>query len=193
MTGKAHDPEKNLTTAAHHCLPSIRSSSTVRGAPFSRMLTTVRKTIENSSMLTQGDHLVVAISGGPDSVALLRALILLSSEYRLRLTTAHLNHGLRGTESEEEADFVRRISNEMGIACICKTADIRLLRSGKGQSLEEIGREERYRFLNDTADRVWRPEDCHRTSPRRPSGNRSDQSDSGKRSRRTKRNRTGAR
>ena len=104
-------------------------------------------------MLTQGDHLVVAVSGGPDSVALLRALILLSSEYRLRLTTAHLNHGLRGTESEEEADFVRRISNEMGIACICKTADIRLLQCGKGQSLEEIGREERYRFLNDTADR----------------------------------------
>jgi tRNA(Ile)-lysidine synthase len=128
------------------------------GTLFSHMLKTVRKTIENSSMLTQGDHLVVAVSGGPDSVALLWALILLSSEYRLRLTTAHLNHGLRGIEAKEEEDFVHRISNAMGITCICKTVDIRLLRSGRGQSLEEIGREERYRFLNDAADRcgAWK-------------------------------------
>jgi tRNA(Ile)-lysidine synthase len=117
------------------------------------MLKKVRKTIEKSSMLTPGDHLVVAFSGGPDSVALLRALILLSSEYGLRLTTAHLNHGLRGPEADEEEDFVRGISNDLGITCICKTIDIRLLRIGKGRSLEEIGREERYRFLNDAADR----------------------------------------
>ncbi len=56
-------------------------------------------------MLTRGDHLVVAVSGGPDSVALLRALILLSSEYRLHLTTAHLNHGLRGTEARRRSGF----------------------------------------------------------------------------------------
>ncbi len=115
------------------------------------MLKTVRKTIERSSMLRRGDHLLVAVSGGPDSVALLRALILLSSEYQLHLTTAHLNHGLRGTEAEEEEDFVRRISHALGITCICKTVDIRLLQVGKGRSLEEIGREERYRFLDEAA------------------------------------------
>ena len=103
-------------------------------------------------MLTRGDHLIVAVSGGPDSVALLRALILLSSEYQLHLTTAHLNHGLRGTEAEEEENFVRRISRALGITCICKTVDIRMLQIGKGRSLEEIGREERYRFLNETAE-----------------------------------------
>jgi tRNA(Ile)-lysidine synthase len=118
----------------------------------SPMLKTVRKTIERSSMLTRGDHLLVAVSGGPDSVALLRALILLSSEYQLHLTTAHLNHGLRGTEAEEEEDFVRRISHALGITCICKTVHIRMLQIGKGRSLEEIGREERYRFLNETAE-----------------------------------------
>ena len=116
------------------------------------MLKTVRKTIERSAMLTRGDHLIVAVSGGPDSVALLRALILLSSEYQLHLTTAHLNHGLRGTEAEEEENFVRRISHTLGITCICKTVDIRMLQIGKGRSLEEIGREERYRFLNETAE-----------------------------------------
>ncbi|MBE0556578.1 MAG: tRNA lysidine(34) synthetase TilS, partial [Proteobacteria bacterium] len=119
---------------------------------FLTMLKTVRKTIERASMLTCGDHLLVAVSGGPDSVALLRALTLLSSEYQLRLTTAHLNHGLRGIEAREEEDFVRCISHALGITCICKTVDIRLLRIGKGRSLEEIGREERYRFLNEAAE-----------------------------------------
>ena len=116
------------------------------------MLKTVRKTIERSSMLARGDHLLVAVSGGPDSVALLRVLMLLSPEYQLQLTTAHLNHGLRDTEAKEEEDFVRRISKAMGITCICKKVDIRMLRTGKGRSLEEIAREERYKFLSETAE-----------------------------------------
>ncbi|MCX5820942.1 MAG: tRNA lysidine(34) synthetase TilS [Deltaproteobacteria bacterium] len=117
------------------------------------MLNQIRKTIETHSMLEQGDHLVVAVSGGPDSVALLRALALLTDEFRLRLTTAHLNHGLREEEADEEEAFVRRLSDGMGIACICKKTDIRALKEGKRRSLEEIGREERYRFLQETAEK----------------------------------------
>jgi tRNA(Ile)-lysidine synthase len=117
------------------------------------MLNQVRKTIENHSMLVQGDHLLVAVSGGADSVALLRILARLANEYRLRLTVAHLNHGLRGAESQREEAFVLRLSTEMGIACICKTVDIGSLRKVRGRSQEEIGREERYRFLDDAAER----------------------------------------
>jgi tRNA(Ile)-lysidine synthase len=117
------------------------------------MLNQIRKTIETYSMLERGDHLVVAVSGGPDSVALLRALALLTDEFRLRLTTAHLNHGLREEEADEEEAFVRRLSDGMGIACICKKTDIRALKEGKRRSLEEIGREERYRFLQETAEK----------------------------------------
>ena len=62
------------------------------------MLKTVAETIEAFSMLAFGDHVLAAVSGGPDSVALLRALVILSPRYGLRLTTAHLNHGLRGEE-----------------------------------------------------------------------------------------------
>jgi tRNA(Ile)-lysidine synthase len=116
------------------------------------MLNHIRKTIETHSMLERGDHLVVAVSGGPDSVALLRALALLTDEYRLHLTTAHLNHGLREGEADEEEAFVRRLSEGMGIACICKKRDIRALKERKRRSLEEIGREERYRFLQETAE-----------------------------------------
>jgi tRNA(Ile)-lysidine synthase len=116
------------------------------------MLNQVRKTIDIHSMLKRGDHLVVAVSGGPDSVALLHILALLTNEFQLRLTTVHLNHGLREAEADGEEAFVRRLSADMGIACVCKTVDIRALQKGNRRSLEEIGREERYRFLHETAE-----------------------------------------
>jgi tRNA(Ile)-lysidine synthase len=115
------------------------------------MLNQVRKTIEIHSMLQRGDHLVVAVSGGPDSVALLRVLVLLMDEYQLHLTAAHLNHGLREEEADRDEAFVRRLSVEIGIACICSKVDIGALWKGMGRSLEEIGREARYRFLYETA------------------------------------------
>lgn len=117
------------------------------------MLNRIRKTIASHSMLAQGDHLVVAVSGGPDSVALLSVLSLLTDEFRLRLTTAHLNHGLRKEEADEDEAFVRRLSDGMGIACICKRVDIRKLQKRGSGSLEEISREERYRFLHETAEK----------------------------------------
>ena len=104
-------------------------------------------------MLEPGDRLVVAVSGGPDSVALLRLLSLLTDEYRLGLTAAHLNHGLRKGEADEEEAFVRGLCDGMGIACIGRRIDIRALRATKRGSLEELCREERYRFLAETAEK----------------------------------------
>jgi tRNA(Ile)-lysidine synthase len=117
------------------------------------MLKTVRKTIEEFGLLERGEHLLVAVSGGPDSVALLQALLRLSADYRLHLTAAHLNHGLRGAEAKREEEFVSRLCAGMGITCICKTVDMHTLWRGSGRSLEEIGREERYRYLFETAER----------------------------------------
>jgi tRNA(Ile)-lysidine synthase len=116
------------------------------------MLKKVRKTIEDSAMLERGEHILVAVSGGPDSVALLQALFRLSAEYQLRLIAAHLNHGIRGDEAKREQEFVSRLCAGMGITCICKAVDIHMLQVGSGKSLEEIGREERYRFLHATSE-----------------------------------------
>lgn len=115
------------------------------------MLNRIKKTIADSALLHRGDHCIVAVSGGPDSVALLRMLVLIACEYDLRLTTAHLNHALRGGEAQREEAFVHSLCAGMGIRCISKTVDIRALKEGSGRSLEEIGREERYRFLDETA------------------------------------------
>jgi tRNA(Ile)-lysidine synthase len=116
------------------------------------MLRKVRKTIADSSLLERGDHLLVAVSGGPDSVALLWTLVLLSREYELQLTTAHLNHGLRGEEAQAEERFVHSLCAGMGIRCISKRIDIRAVQKKKRRSLEDVGREERYRFLHETTE-----------------------------------------
>ena len=113
------------------------------------LLRQVRITVERYAMLRPGDRILAAVSGGADSVALLRVLALLAPEYRLELTAAHLNHGLRGEEALQEEAFVRSLSAAMGLACVCKTIDVRSIR--KGRSLEEAAREERYRFLKEAA------------------------------------------
>ncbi len=114
------------------------------------MINKIKDTIKKYGMLEKGDHVVVAISGGPDSVALLKVMEMISDEYGLTLTAAHINHGLR-KESDQDEQFVRRISEEAGIKFECRKVDIGSQRKGTGKSIEEISRDVRYRFLNDVA------------------------------------------
>lgn len=114
------------------------------------MIKKVKEAIKKYHMLESGESVVVAVSGGPDSIALLKVLETLSDEYGLTLITAHLNHGLR-VEADREAQFVREISKEMGIKFECKTVDINFLRKGTGKSIEDSSRDVRYHFLNDIA------------------------------------------
>jgi len=114
------------------------------------MLDKVRRTIGRYDMLTPGERLIAAVSGGSDSVALLKVLTLLAPEYRLSLVVAHLNHGLRGDEADREEDFVRRLSRSMGLPFVCSKVDVAGLRE-RGKSLEEACREQRYAFLKRVA------------------------------------------
>jgi tRNA(Ile)-lysidine synthase len=114
------------------------------------MLRKVKKTIEDYAMLSRGDRVVAAVSGGPDSVALLKILTVIADEYNLSLLVAHLNHGLRGEEGEKDADFVGRLARDMGVESVSKRIDITTFR-GRGQSLEELCRDERYAFLKQAA------------------------------------------
>ncbi len=110
----------------------------------------IRRSIAAHRMFTAGDGVLVAVSGGADSVALLRVLHLLAPELRLRLTAAHLNHGLR-PEAERDAAFVRRLASELGIDCRVETCDVRALGRREGLCLEEAGRRARYAFFEDLA------------------------------------------
>lgn len=114
------------------------------------MIRKIREAIEKEHLLEQGEKVVVAVSGGSDSVALLKVLAALSEEYKLILVVAHINHGMRENATREE-QFVRRLATEMGIVFECKSLDIRSVKGGTGRSTEQISREVRYDFLNDVA------------------------------------------
>ena len=96
--------------------------------------------------------LVVAVSGGPDSVALLHALLSLSATANLRLHVAHLNHNFRGEEAEEDARFVANLAQELGLPATVEKADpIAYQRDSGISSFEEAARELRYGFLSGVA------------------------------------------
>ncbi len=118
------------------------------------LLEKAKKTIEKYRMFPPGAKVVVGVSGGPDSSTLLHLLCRLRSEYDLHLWAAHLNHGLRGAEAAEEAEWVERFAFKLGIPLISDSFDVASLAKEKGLGLEEAGRRARYDFFEDVAHQV---------------------------------------
>ena len=95
----------------------------------------------------RGKRLLVAVSGGPDSLALLHALWQLRDEHELRLYGAHLNHGLRGAESDADAEFTADTFKRLEIPFTLDSADVAAYRTQHKLSLEDAARQVRYAFL----------------------------------------------
>ncbi len=114
----------------------------------------VLKTIRKYNMLAPGEHVIVAVSGGADSMALLVCLHKLAPALRLTLTAAHLNHRLRGPESDADEDFVRRMSTDLGIPFVSESVDVKSLAAEAKQNLEDLARQRRYDFLRRFAGRL---------------------------------------
>lgn len=121
----------------------------LRGPPTD-MLIIVRDTIRRHKMFRSGDTVVVAVSGGADSVALLHVLHSLH-EYRLSLIVAHFNHMLRGTESDDDEQFVRTIAADHGLPFVVGRYAVDEFAEREGLSLEEAGRLCRYRYFDEIA------------------------------------------
>jgi len=115
------------------------------------MLKKVKTAIKKYNMLDKGDRVVVAVSGGPDSMALLTCLDMISNEYGIELVAAHLNHGIREENADREEKFVQHFSQQLGIVFESKKINIPSMKKGTGKSIEEIAREERYLFLENVA------------------------------------------
>jgi len=105
----------------------------------------IQQTIERYGMLAVGDRVIVGVSGGPDSMALLFALHQLQDDYQLSLWASHYNHKLRGKESDQEAEFVKCQAERIGIPLLVEDDDGSLLKT-KG-NIEEIARKKRYTFF----------------------------------------------
>ncbi len=133
--------------------PMRRLLKTLSGRPKMNLETKVRETIQKYGMLTHGDGVLVAVSGGADSVVLLHLLSGLKEELGLRLEVAHLQHGIRGEEAREDALFVANMAERLALPFHLRDVDLPKMRSEKGKgNIEAMAREERYRFFVATAE-----------------------------------------
>ena len=121
--------------------------------PRPQFVDRIRDTIREHGMLAAGETVVVAVSGGPDSTALLHAMAAMAADMRWSLHVAHLHHGLR-PEAAEEASFVAAMSKTLGLEHHEGSADARSLAEREGLSLEDAARRLRYEFLNRVAAEV---------------------------------------
>jgi tRNA(Ile)-lysidine synthase len=108
----------------------------------------VRACIEAHAMLPPGAKVVVAVSGGADSMALLFALFQMRSVYDMRLIVAHVNHQLRGEEAEQDALFVEQQAAGLGLPFYQTRVDVKALQQRSGISVQQAARQLRYRFLH---------------------------------------------
>ena len=100
--------------------------------------------------IPDGQHLLLAVSGGPDSMALLHGAARLGPERGWRLTVAHLDHALRA-DSARDAEFVAAGAAGLGLACELRRTDVTALAATEGRSLEDAARQARYRFFEEVA------------------------------------------
>lgn len=111
----------------------------------------VFRTVERNAMFDPGDRVGVAVSGGADSVALLHLLSMIADEYKLELFVLHLNHGIRGSESDRDEAFVVTLGESMGIPTDVGKISIPAIMEKLGGSLEDVCRKERYAFFERMA------------------------------------------
>lgn len=95
----------------------------------------------------RGCHILVALSGGADSIALLMLLVNARERFQLRVTAAHFNHMIRGGEADRDEEFCRQTCARLGVNLIRGRADIPAIARENGIGIETCAREERYHFL----------------------------------------------
>ena len=116
----------------------------------SRVLSLIRE----HNLLAGQQCLLVAVSGGQDSVCLLHVLAKLQTELKVKLHVAHLDHQLRGAESESDARYVARLAKKLDIPCTIEKRDVKAYRARHRLSPEEAAREVRYTFLSEVAQSI---------------------------------------
>jgi len=109
----------------------------------------VQSVIEAHGLLSKGSHVLVGVSGGADSVALLQLLVSLAESFDLSISVAHLNHGIR-PEAAEDAAFVKALCKDLGVPFYTEEVDVPAQAEATGASLEMAARDARYAFFSRT-------------------------------------------
>lgn len=113
---------------------------------------TIRQTILKQKLIDQGEHIVIGLSGGPDSVCLFHVLKQLAEEMEFSLYAVHVNHKFRPGAAEEDQAYTEELCRKEGIPCFTYIYDCKVLAEKLGLSSEEAGRMARYEAFGKTAD-----------------------------------------
>ncbi len=117
-----------------------------------KILNKIHKTILTYNMIKQKDRVLIGVSGGSDSVALCFFLQMFADEFNISIGVAHLNHCLRGSDSDKDAEFVFALSKKLNIPFFLKKVDVNQYKKETRLSLEEAARTVRYNFFLKTAE-----------------------------------------
>ncbi|MEO6307453.1 MAG: tRNA lysidine(34) synthetase TilS [Nitrospiraceae bacterium] len=128
----------------------MRSSSRFATRPV--LLSHLARTVRQQQLFAPGQHMLVAVSGGPDSVALLSLLHRLAPSWRLTLTVVHCNYGLRGAESDGDESFIRDFCQERQLPLVIHRPT--LVKRQHRSSLQATARDARYDFMKQLAHKV---------------------------------------
>jgi tRNA(Ile)-lysidine synthase len=112
----------------------------------------VRRAIGRYRLLERGDRVIVGVSAGVDSMVLLHILNALRQDLSLSLVIAHLNHGLRPSEADSEADLVRKESLRLGLPFEYRQFNVKELQKSGGFSLQDAARRIRFQFFHELCD-----------------------------------------
>jgi tRNA(Ile)-lysidine synthase len=116
-----------------------------------RIINNVKKTIKKYSLISKNDSILVGLSGGPDSICLLKILALLKDEYDIKIFAAYIDHGLRPEEIINEKKICYDLCSSLNIPYIEKSIDVKTYVEKTGHNKQEVARELRYNALYDTA------------------------------------------
>ena len=112
------------------------------------MICKVRETAEKYSMPLRGSRVIVALSGGADSMSLLNVLLELREEYGMTVEACHVNHGIRGESADRDEEFVINECRKLGVILHIHHAGVPKMAKELGIGLEECGRRVRYEFFS---------------------------------------------
>lgn len=114
----------------------------------------VIKFVEKHKLINRGDKLLIGLSGGPDSVFALYFFTKFKNLFKIELTAVHINHLIRGKDSDEDQKFSKKLCKELDVEFVSESVDVKSMKADSKKSLEEIAREERYRIYREQVEKL---------------------------------------